>query len=98
MKSIIKFVIAATLLTNIAYADDNCTIIQDKPTHCSCILNNAVTDCQNFSPIKQVCNPSKLSSYFKEDPAGAEAQCEKYRDKSQPDECIASVQYYDQNC
>lgn len=103
MKMKPAFIILLGLLaTTYAYAaDQDCddaSLFPTIPAHCQCIMTNAVNDCTANSPIQAVCNPTKLSSYFKEDPAGAEAQCEKYRDKTTPDECVASVTFYDTNC
>lgn len=99
-KQLICLLSLCALNTTLA-SDNNCTDSIKYPHTadiCNCVINNAVTDCQKNSPIKSMCNKTVLSSYFKKEPSGAIAQCERYRDKSSPDECQWSVSFYDQNC
>ena len=99
MKILLGAIIALTFTTVSVYADDNCTDTSQFPTiakQCSCIMNNAVTDCKARSPIKAICNPHSLANYFRKDVSGAEAQCEKYG--GEPSECVWSVPFYDTHC
>jgi hypothetical protein len=99
MKLIKTILLTSLLSASVAYADDNCedtTHYPTVPTQCSCVINNAITDCEAKSPIKSICNPTSLGNFFKNEPQGAQAQCEKYG--GEPTQCAWSVSFYDKNC
>ena len=101
MKRLLPALLTLCISSIAIAADNNCTDNTKYPStanKCSCIIGNAVTDCNKNSPIKSMCNSSVLDNFFKKEPSGAIAQCERYRDKSSPDECQWSVGFYDQNC
>ena len=99
----LKILLLTLGITSIAYAaDNNCTDTGAYPTvgaQCSCIITNAVSECQaHLGAGSPFCVQSKLDSLFRTAPNLAEAQCERYRDPSHPDECSWSVTFYDQKC
>ena len=88
-----------TMSQSVVLADSDCTnktIFPTTTTQCSCIINNAITDCKAKSRIKSICNTKSLNNLFKKDQALAEAQCQRYG--GHPQECQWSVTFYDKNC
>jgi hypothetical protein len=100
MKKIILASCLAACFISTCFADDaNCKDTTTFPTiakQCTCIMDNAVHDCTEHSPIKSICNDTSLGNYFKEDVPGAEAQCQRYG--GMPSKCAWSVTFYDSNC
>ena len=97
-----KIFIIATLVfcQSALLADDNCkddNVFSTTAQKCGCILNNGVNDCLHNSPIRTVCNKNALNDFFQKDPQLAQVNCERYRDKSLPDQCPWAVNFYVQN-
>ena len=100
---IVKILLLTIGITSVAYAaDNNCTNTGAYPTvaaQCSCIMTNAVTNCEaHMGAGSQFCQRPVLDKLFRNEPAMATQQCEKYRDPSHPDECQWSISFYDQKC
>lgn len=98
-KIILSTTVALFFATSIYANDANCqdkTTFPTVPKQCSCIMTNAVNDCSIHSPIKSICNVDSLGNYFKNNPAGAQAQCQRYG--GMPDQCQWSIVFYDDNC
>jgi hypothetical protein len=103
MKSLVKLIPFLAFISivnaNPMYGDQNCndqTLFPTVPQHCNCLMNNAVNDCLNNSPIKSMCNIPSLSNLFKTNPNLANAECQKYG--GSPEQCTSSITFYDQNC
>lgn len=77
--------------------DTNCEAIPDSNTSakCSCILTNAVSDCQKTAS-PNVCNAKTLDAVFRQLPGQAVHQCVLAGQTQQI--CQDMISFYDSNC
>lgn len=90
------------VLSAVAFSQEkNCfdkELFPTVPTECGCIIDNSAIQCANSKVAPPFCTKDRISNLIRDNENLALIECEKYRDKSLPDECKASLDFYTSNC